>query len=72
MNYTERSGEMRCRACNRILEETELTKKDTHGNFLDLCGNCLSASAFSGLDSDTMEYYQYEIFTEDEKYDTLY
>ena len=63
---------MRCRACNRILEETELTKKDTHGNFIDFCGICLSASARAGLDSDTMEYYQYEIFTEDEKYDTLY
>lgn len=63
---------MRCKACNRILEESELTKKDAHGNFLDICGICLSASANAGVDSDTMEYYQYEIFTEDEKYDTLY
>jgi len=63
---------MRCKACNRILEESELTKKDAHGNFLDVCGICLSASANAGVDSDTMEYYQYEIFTEDEKYDTLY
>ena len=63
---------MRCKACNRILEESELTKKDAHGNFLDICGICLSASASAGLDSETMEYYQYEIFTEDKDYDTLY
>ena len=63
---------MRCKACDRILEESELTKKDTNGDFLDICNICLSASAITGLDSETMEYYQYEIFTEDEKYDTLY
>lgn len=63
---------MRCKACNRILEESELTKKDAQGDFLDLCGICLSAVASSGVDSETMEYYQYEIFTEDENYDTLY
>ncbi len=63
---------MRCKACNRILEESELTKKDAQGDFLDLCGVCLSAVSSSGVDSETMEYYQYEIFTEDENYDTLY
>jgi hypothetical protein len=34
---------MRCRACDRILEDAELTKKDNYGNFLDLCGYCLDA-----------------------------
>ena len=63
---------MRCKACNRILEESELTKKDANGDFLDLCNICLSAASSSGLDSETMEYYQYEIFTDDENYDTLY
>ena len=63
---------MRCKACNRILEESELTRKDANGNFLDMCGVCLSAVSTAGLDSETMEYYQYEIFTEDENYDTLY
>jgi hypothetical protein len=63
---------MRCKACNRILEESELTKKDAQGDFLDLCGICLSAIASAGVDSETMQYYQYEIFTEDENYDTLY
>ena len=63
---------MRCKACNRILEESELTRKDANGNFLDMCGICISAAANAGLDSETMEYYQYEIFTDDENYDTLY
>jgi hypothetical protein len=63
---------MRCKACDRILEESELTKKDSNGDFLDLCGVCLSAIASAGIDSETMEYYQYEVFTDDENYDTLY
>ena len=63
---------MRCKACNRILEESELTRKDSDGNFIDMCGVCISATANAGVDSETMEYYQYEIFTDDEKYDTLY
>lgn len=63
---------MRCKACDRILEESELTRKDADGNFLDMCGICISATANAGVDSETMEYYQYEIFTDDEKYDTLY
>ena len=63
---------MRCRACDKILEDSELTRKDTHGNFLDLCGNCLSASANAGVDPDTMQYYQYEVFTHEDKCDTLY
>ena len=25
---------MRCKACNRILEDFELTRKDQHGDFL--------------------------------------
>jgi hypothetical protein len=24
---------MRCKACDRILEDSELTRKDVHGNF---------------------------------------
>ena len=63
---------MRCKACDRILEESELTKKDPHGDFLDLCVICLSASANAGVDPDTMNYYQYEVFTDEDKCDTLY
>ena len=49
-----------------------MTKKDSQGEFLDLCNICLSAVASTGIDSETMEYYQYEVFTDDDKYDTLY
>ncbi len=32
---------MRCKACNKLLEETELTRKDKlTGQFLDLCNTC--------------------------------
>lgn len=63
---------MRCRACDRVLEETELTKKDANGDFLDLCGYCISASNSAGLDTDNANYYQYEVFTDEDKCDTLY
>lgn len=35
---------MRCKACDKILEDTEATKKDKNGNFYDLCNNCYSIS----------------------------
>lgn len=63
---------MRCKACNTIMDEFELTKKDANGEFIDLCTVCLTATANAGIDTDTMEYYQYEVFTEEENCDTLY
>jgi hypothetical protein len=64
---------MRCKACDRILEDSELTRKDVHGNFLDLCGVCLSASATAGVDTqEVMEYYPDGSLTLDDDYDTLY
>lgn len=35
---------MRCKACNKILEEGELLKTDKHGEHYDLCGKCFSVS----------------------------
>ena len=36
---------MRCKSCDVILAPYELTKKDKEtGEFLDLCGNCLTYS----------------------------
>ena len=35
---------MRCKACNVILEDHELTKKDSNGRFFDLCSYCLASS----------------------------
>ena len=67
------TGEMRCRACNKILEDNELTRKDAHGSFIDFCSTCLTASASAGLDTqEVMEYYQNELFTNDDDYDTLF
>jgi NAD-dependent SIR2 family protein deacetylase len=30
----------RCNACNVELTDTEATRKDLHGDFLDLCNTC--------------------------------
>ena len=35
---------MRCKACNAILDDSEAVRKDTHGEFIDLCTICLRAS----------------------------
>jgi len=36
---------MRCKACNVLLEETELTRKDKlTGQFIDLCNTCYKVS----------------------------
>lgn len=65
---------MRCKACNVILDDSELTKKDTNGDFIDLCGNCLHASSLIEVDNDTtfVTNYQDDLFTESENYDTLF
>lgn len=31
---------MRCKACNRLLDDKELTRKGNDGSFLDLCTEC--------------------------------
>jgi len=37
---------MRCKACNVLLEETELTRKDKlTGQFIDLCNICYKVSS---------------------------
>lgn len=44
----------RCRACNVILNEAELTKKDKMtGDFIDLCSKCLHHTD----DDDTLGFY---------------
>jgi len=64
---------MRCKACDRILEESELTRKDVHGDFLDLCGGCLSAGAVGSVENEeVVQYYQHQLFTRDDDYDTLF
>lgn len=64
---------MRCKACNVILDDTELTKKDSNGDFIDMCNNCLYASGAVEVDNDMFVInYQNELFTNDDDYDTLF
>ena len=65
---------MRCKACNRILEDSELTRKDQHGDFFDICSICLTASNVEGieLDEQYLEDYPNGSLTTEETYDTLY
>lgn len=35
---------MRCKACNTLLSEWDLKRKDPKGNYLDLCTTCCSVS----------------------------
>ena len=64
---------MHCRACDVILDDTELTKKDVNGNFLDMCSTCLIAGSYTGIDNDTfVTNYPNEVFTNDDDYGTLF
>ena len=64
---------MRCKACNTILDDSELTKKDTNGDFIDMCNYCLHASGAVEVDTDTfVTDYPNGVFTNDDDYDTLY
>ena len=38
---------MRCKACDMILDDVELTRKDSRGDFFDLCNTCYSVSVAS-------------------------
>lgn len=31
---------MKCNCCDKILSDYEATRKDTHGEYLDLCTQC--------------------------------
>jgi phage FluMu protein Com len=45
---------MRCKACNKLLEETELTRKDKlTGQFLDLCNTCYKVSNETLIEYDS-------------------
>jgi hypothetical protein len=64
---------MRCKACNKILEDLELTRKDSRGDFYDLCGVCLSSVYACELDDDNFfEEIGGTLLTPSTDYDTLY
>lgn len=35
---------MRCKACDTMMTDYELSRKDSNGQYYDLCGHCLSHS----------------------------
>ena len=43
---------MRCRACNAELNDIESTRKDSTGDFIDLCGECLGAIRQAQFEDD--------------------
>lgn len=62
---------MRCKACDRILEEKELLKKDNNGEFLDLCNYCLFSSI--DINVDDLGTITEDLFlTNEDNSDTLY
>ena len=43
---------MRCKACDKLLAEHELRRKDKEtGDFTDLCGGCLMSVRHYGLET---------------------
>jgi len=46
---------MRCKACDKFLEDFELTRKDREtGVYLDLCNKCFTISEADLLDTDVI------------------
>jgi hypothetical protein len=64
---------MRCKACNKILEDLELVRKDPRGDFYDLCGVCLSSVyACEAEDDNFFDNIRGTLLTPEADYDTLY
>ena len=64
---------MRCKACDKILEDKELTRKDKNGEFYDLCTDCYTVSLAAGWDlEDSGIITQDEWLTMEENYDIIY
>lgn len=64
---------MRCKACNTILEDLELTRKDPNGEFYDLCSVCYNSSQACEWDDDNFfEDFKRNNLTIVDSYDILY
>lgn len=64
---------MRCKACDKILEDKELTRKDKNGEFYDLCTDCYTVSLAAGWDlEDSGSITQDEWLTMEENYAIIY
>lgn len=69
---------MRCRACDVILDDLEVAKKDSDGKYYDLCTECLTASIAASWELENMESIpdvgsisQDEILQLQENYDNI-
>ena len=69
---------MRCKACDVILDDLELLKKDSRGVHYDMCTECLTVSIAAHWELDQTEssnddgtITQDEVLTLQENYDTI-
>ena len=64
---------MRCKACDVILDDVELTRKDSDGVFYDLCALCYTSSVAAGWELDnTVNIPQEDYLELQETYDTIF
>ena len=70
---------MRCKACDVILDDLEILKKDANGIHYDLCTECLTVSIATHWELENMESIeidgnitQDEVLTLQENYDNIY
>ncbi len=70
---------MRCKACDVILDEAELVKKDASGLHYDMCTECLTVSITTHWELENMESItdsgnisQDEVLQLQENYDNIY
>ena len=70
---------MRCKACDVILDDAEILKKDARGVHYDLCTDCLTVSIATHWELENMEskeidgnMTQDEVLTLQENYDNIY
>jgi hypothetical protein len=45
---------MRCKACNDILSDYEMRRKDSQGVFIDLCARALSETSRDAVEVDSI------------------
>ena len=62
---------MKCKACDVLLEDFETIRKDTSGDYFDLCSTCLSVSIGTLEDSSCGNITNEIPFDENKIYDIL-
>ena len=70
---------MRCRACDVLLDDLEVLKKDANGVHYDMCTECLTVSIATHWELENTESIdndgsisQDEVLTLQENYDKIY